>query len=255
MADSQQYHFVHEGQCPVCDNATRFVAHGPYFRSTLRCEKCNSAPRHRALMDTLESLFPGWRQLRIHESSPGPVGASAKLRRECPRYVPTHFDPSVPWGEIGVHGVRAEDLERQTFEDESFDLVITQDVFEHLFRPDLAIREIARTLRPGGAHIFTVPLTRRDKPTVCRASLVDGQIHHHLPAQYHGNPIDPNGSLVTFSYGFDLAGLLADHSGLVTWIRDVDKIDLGIRADLNEVMICQKLVPSQQAGPLSLRGR
>ncbi|WP_371419407.1 methyltransferase domain-containing protein [Bradyrhizobium sp. CCBAU 051011] len=35
------------------------------------------------------------------------------------------------------------------FADDTFDLVITQDVFEHIFRPDLAISDIARTLKIG----------------------------------------------------------------------------------------------------------
>jgi ubiquinone/menaquinone biosynthesis C-methylase UbiE len=46
--------------------------------------------------------------------------------------------------------------EAQSFPAESFDIVVTQDVFENLFAPDRAIKEIARTLRPGGAHIMTV---------------------------------------------------------------------------------------------------
>jgi len=44
--------------------------------------------------------------------------------------------------------------------DESFDLVITLDVFEHVLRPAKAFAEIARTLKPGGAHIYTVPYYR-----------------------------------------------------------------------------------------------
>jgi len=41
--------------------------------------------------------------------------------------------------------------------DESFDLVITQDFFEHVLRP---AKEIARTLKSGGAHIYAVPYDR-----------------------------------------------------------------------------------------------
>ncbi len=38
---------------------------------------------------------------------------------------------------------------------------LTQDVFEHLFDPAAAFREIARTLQPGGAHVFTTLLVRK----------------------------------------------------------------------------------------------
>jgi len=39
----------------------------------------------------------------------------------------------------------------------AFDLVITQDFFEHVLRPAKAFAEIARTLKPGGALIYAVP--------------------------------------------------------------------------------------------------
>jgi SAM-dependent methyltransferase len=53
-----------------------------------------------------------------------------------------------------INGVRCEDLQALTFADESIDLHITQDVFEHLLDPRAAFREIARTLRVEGAHIL-----------------------------------------------------------------------------------------------------
>jgi ubiquinone/menaquinone biosynthesis C-methylase UbiE len=38
-------------------------------------------------------------------------------------------------------------------------------------------REIERTLKPGGAHIFTVPLVRKEKPTSKKADIDNsGQI-------------------------------------------------------------------------------
>jgi 2-polyprenyl-3-methyl-5-hydroxy-6-metoxy-1,4-benzoquinol methylase len=40
--------------------------------------------------------------------------------------------------------------------DESFDLVITQDVMEHVFAPAEAFSEIALILNPGGAYILSV---------------------------------------------------------------------------------------------------
>jgi SAM-dependent methyltransferase len=43
------------------------------------------------------------------------------------------------------------------FRDASFDTVIVSDVLEHLPTPDLAVREAARILRPGGALIGNTP--------------------------------------------------------------------------------------------------
>ncbi len=40
-----------------------------------------------------------------------------------------------------------EDLENQTFQNESFDIVITQDVMEHIYDPGKAFAEVARTFK------------------------------------------------------------------------------------------------------------
>lgn len=115
--------------------------------------------------------------------------------------------------------------------------MVTQDVFEHIFEPDRAIKEIARTLRPGGAFIATVPIILKTKPSQRRASLVDGGIVHHLEAQYHGNPISSDGSLVVIDWGYDIVSYLQYHSGLNFIMIQIDNIDLGIRGDYIEVLV------------------
>lgn len=42
--------------------------------------------------------------------------------------------------------------------DGSFDCIICTEVFEHIPRPDLAVKEFSRILRSGGALIITAPL-------------------------------------------------------------------------------------------------
>ena len=239
------------GHCPVCGKDTEFVARRDkplpkayypiWFRDELKCQSCQSLPRQRALFAVLEMLYPAWRGMAMHESSPGAGGASARFRAECPGYVVTQFDSTLGFGNMHPSGrYRSEDLERQTFEDASFDLVVTQDVFEHLFAPDRAIHEIARTLRPGGAHILTVPLANRGRVSERRARLTPDGIEHLKPESYHGNPMSSKGSLVTIDWGYDIVDYLAAHSGLSVSMFYIDDLTRGISASHIEVLVCRK---------------
>jgi SAM-dependent methyltransferase len=191
-------------------------------------------------MLAIETYFPSWRDLLIHESSPGKGGASARLARECPRYLPSHFYQDKTPGET-VKGIRSENLEAMTFADESIDLHITQDVMEHVIRPAKVFREIARTLKPGGAHIFTVPLVNKAAPSKVRAQIDQaGDIEYLEPAEYHGNPISDEGSLVTVDWGFDICRHIFESCGLFTHMIVMDDLSKGVRAEYIEVLITFK---------------
>lgn len=49
------------------------------------------------------------------------------------------------------------DGKRIPFENETFDSVVTTQVFEHIFTPNQFLSEINRVLKPGGKLILTVP--------------------------------------------------------------------------------------------------
>ena len=189
-------------------------------------------------MRTIQTRYPNWRELSIHESSPVSRGASVKLAKGCRFYVASQYDPQLGFGNSHPSGAyRSENLEKQTFADEAFDLVITQDVFEHIFDAPAAFAEIARTLRPGGAHIFTTPLVNKGQPSEKWASLSEaGIVYHHTP-EYHGNPMSAEGSLVTWHWGEDIVAYIKNVSGLSTEIIALDDLEMGIRAEYIEVLM------------------
>lgn len=197
-------------------------------------------------MYALSRHYPQWRSLAIHESSPGWDIVSQRLARECARYLASQFEPDKAPGAV-VEATNlpcrkyvVEDLERQTFRDGQFDLVVTQDVFEHIFRPDLAIKEIARTLRPGGATLLTVPIVMRSNPSRRRARLRDGHVVNILEPQFHGNPVSADGALVTVDWGYDISAYLQHHSGLSFLVQRVEDMGQGIAGDFTEVLIGAK---------------
>jgi SAM-dependent methyltransferase len=57
----------------------------------------------------------------------------------------------------GLAPVRYGDICAMPFDSDSFDLVLATDVIEHVEDDGLALREVARVLRPGGKAIVTVP--------------------------------------------------------------------------------------------------
>jgi SAM-dependent methyltransferase len=231
--------FSVDGFCPVCERHTKINAWSSHFRDTYLCGTCGSLPRERALMVALTKFFPSWKSLRIHESSPAYRGVSKRLREECGDYTETQFHPSVPTGTRHPdEGWRCENLEEQTFDDASFDLVVTQDVFEHVLDPDRAFREIYRTLKPGGAHLATTPLVfGNNRVSVRCAKMVDGRLVHLRHPEYHRNPVDKDGSLVTFWWGYDIVRRIDAAAPFTTLIFLLEDKELGVIGPLNEVIV------------------
>jgi len=57
--------------------------------------------------------------------------------------------PSINW--------RVEDIQRLTFPDANFDVVVSCETIEHVPEPLRAVRELTRVLRPGGILVLTCP--------------------------------------------------------------------------------------------------
>lgn len=108
-------------------------------------------------------------------------------------------------GEVNREGIRNEDLTGLSFASNSFDRVLSFEVLEHVPDYRKALAEILRCLRPGGKLILSAPFLWNLPETLVRASILEsGEVVHHQLPDYHGNPIDPNGSLCYYYFSFDL---------------------------------------------------
>lgn len=167
------------GDCEVCGNRVRFLysrwALPPRMgrdmqderlrdayrrRESLWCTACGASTRERGLWRTLLDHYgngarsardlvdePEFASLRIAEINR--LNAGHQYLQRVPGAVYSEYPE--------------QDIQGLSYSDASFDLVLTSETLEHVPNYHAALRETRRVLRPGGRHIFTVPL-RPDLP-------------------------------------------------------------------------------------------
>lgn len=215
------------GRCPVCGKATFFVMTGSLdtVRNHALCVRCGSCSRNRhvalAILDALADR--GVRALADLRGRPeiavlhtATTGALANALRGVHGAVFSEFLDGVPPGTV-KDGILCQDLQALAFPDARFDLVISEEVLEHVPDYRAAFREVHRVLKPGGAHVFTIPF-HFDRKTRDLFTRVEGRPVLHEPVEYHGDPV--RGLIPTFThFGHDLFDLLEEKEYEVTLRR------------------------------------
>lgn len=199
------------GICTVCGRKTLFLDMALIPRESYKCLICRSISRNRHVAKIMCELFkvPKPYSLKAFVAqNPGLSIFEAQARgpihdqlRGMPNYICSEYLPNVPRGRCSAEGVRSEDLQALTFQDRSHDLVITQDVFEHIRDVPAAMNEIHRILKPDGIHLWTVPI-EKEHPTV-RRIIVEGATERDvLPRVYHSDSV--RDGLVYTEFGNDV---------------------------------------------------
>lgn len=184
------------------------------IRNHAICVRCRSASRHRHLaLCVLDAFgdrgirkltdFSAGKELAVYNASAnGPIaealGAGGRVM------LAEYFDDVKPGA--FKEGVQCQNLEALTFGDGDFDLVISEDVFEHLKDYRRGFSEVHRVLKPGGYHIFSIPFYF-DRRTRDLFDLVDGAPVLRSPIEYHGDPLRGNIPCYTH-FGYDLLDVL-----------------------------------------------
>jgi SAM-dependent methyltransferase len=202
---------LERGYCIVCGGPAMFIKSGNNLRETYICVNCRSNSRNRHIAKVLcdiyhvakpysmQKLTRSLPHLNVYEAQAG--GPLHYKLESLDNYVCSEYFYNVPPGTLSGDGTRCEDLQHLSFEDGSFDLVITQDVFEHVRKPGLAWQEVWRVLKPGGYHVFTVPWYK-DSRTVTRVETEQDRDVFILPVEYHGDSV--RDGLVYSNFGYDL---------------------------------------------------
>lgn len=203
----------YESSCAVCGDSGTFEREHRSIREGYQCASCGSSLRYRGQAQALLRHYsldgatsvadlarqPDFRELAIYE--PGVIGPFRRYFSDLPRYRQSVFsrDRDGRW-----EGLESQDLTELSYPSESFDLVLTSDIFEHIRRPFVAFEEIRRVLKPGGRHIFSIPVTApMPCRTVSRVDTLSEEDLYLLTPRYHGDGMGGR-ALVYTDFGADL---------------------------------------------------
>jgi SAM-dependent methyltransferase len=209
---------VTEGYCICCSQPRGFlsdpVAQGhppeaaPDWREGVICPGCSLNSRMRASIHLmLWALKPAQGSGMYLTEQYTPLFHWVKLR--YPMVVGSEYlRDGTAKGQTNAGGVRHEDLTALSFPDASLNSIVSFEVMEHIPNYRAAFAECARVLVPGGKLLLSAPFYRGPKHLL-RASLrPDGSIEHHLPPEYHGDPLDPQGCLCFHHFNWDIVDFL-----------------------------------------------
>jgi len=179
---SLQYQEMH---CPICDYRGRFLSLGTPVRWHGRCPACSSRERHRLI-----HLFLEHENINLHD------GCSILHFAPEPYFIKM-MDGNSNYHTADIVPGKARhtmDMASITFPDNTFDIVISNHVLEHVDNDSQAIREVHRVLSPGGIAIITVPMNwSRNETYENRTVISSGQryIHYGDPGhlRYYGRDV------------------------------------------------------------------
>lgn len=203
--------FHRYGRCLICGHRTVFACiDRDSLRNGMICLFCRSASRNRHVAKAILGIddrggksiadLPATGEVSIYNTSTD--DCFGRVLRDCDGYFSSCYKDGVAPGTEISPRTSCQNIEALTYPDNSFDFVITEDVFEHVRHPEKGFREIYRVLKPGGYHVFTVPFYF-DRPTLVRVDTTGDEDVHILPPEYHGDSL--RGTILAYrTFGIDL---------------------------------------------------
>ncbi len=217
--------FKFSGVCKACDKHAMFLVDKkfggvetgqtwlPNWRERLVCQ-CELNNRQRAILHSIkDSVFArqeiSTQPLALYATEQiTPVFQWLTKHLTTVRCVGSEYLGENIAGGTVQKNIQHENIENLSFAAQRFDLVMSNDVLEHVNQPDKALQEIYRILKPDGELFLSIPFNLNAEQSVRRAAVHDGKLVHYLEAVYHGNPLSEEGSLVFHDFGWDFLDLI-----------------------------------------------
>src|SRR5712692_931827 len=204
--------------CVVCGELAQFKIDDDNLRESCRCARCGAMNRNRQIayvlcaalskqlskpVFSLADVARYCKEIAIYNTEA--TGAMHAQLRGLPGYQSSeYFGRGHRSGDM-INGVMHQDLMELSLSDNSLDIVIPSDVFEHIPDPYRAHQEVHRVLKLGGRHVFTVPFHSQGFLDETRATLdqVGNPVFLSEPI-YHGDPLSLQGALVYTIFGLEM---------------------------------------------------
>jgi SAM-dependent methyltransferase len=220
-------------RCACCERLTIFFSNGSAeFRA---CMFCSANERYELLAAEIKNRYGG-KLAEMDVLELDPHSPLRKILSRARKHVRTFYESKEERGSFRRDGTMCQDITALAFPDESFDLIVSSDVLEHVPLLESAFRESRRVLKRGGAHLFTAPPRLKTKK---RAELVEGKVIHLEPPEYHRDPLSPQGILAYWDMGPDLGEVFGSESLLLSVVRGP------VGADKRTVWMAQRATSSE----------
>lgn len=238
------------GRCNICGTHTAFFCENKtFYRESLVCAQCLTTSRYRSISrgilraiheltgisaDSIAELDLEVENssLRVYDTQVPFYGKGCAypipdMLRKC-SWIDVHTSIYKPAEEKGASqgpSTTNQNLEELTYADDSFDVVITSDVMEHVRLDDRAHSEIRRVLRSGGVYLFTVPHVRDRRDSILRVAVTDpsdpSKDQFLMEKEFHGDANSEGGLALSYrAYGTDLDEKLSQLGFLVEYSKD-----------------------------------
>lgn len=198
--------------CNLCGAYKNFfIRKGYTLRREAVCESCRICLRSNSLISVLKNEIKDKKDISIYNtSSEGGVHKFLKNEYKSNKITGKYFFSDYRDGNnlgVKINGVRNENLEKLTFQDASMDVIITEEVLEHVDDYKKALKEIHRVLRRGGVHIFTIPFHENNN-TINRLT-------NDKHVVIHGDYLRKSIPVVT-DFGLDIFNIIENETGMKT---------------------------------------
>ena len=201
--------------CVVCD---KYTVMSPHYSEGSPSETyfcCGMNGRMRAMYEYIVTHFQNNKRVYIQEAITPAYNAYEKF------FGPDNISGSEYIGFDKICGeyykyngnrIMHQDCTKLSFNDNTFDLLISQHVFEHIFDVKKALSESIRVLKDDGYSIISIPFFYDSQNSVMLIEQGEnGRINQIIdPPEIHGNPITGIESPTFWHHGWDFVEAMRD---------------------------------------------